>query len=158
MSTFALVDDATGLVVNRIVLDNEIDWPIPIGRHLVEEVDASFDIGGVFKDGLYSAPEPTPGMAMSIIHPISDRQFYQQLAVAGIITEDMALASNAAVIPAPLLALVGQMPSEAQFAAKMILAGATVFERNHPLTEAIGQAYGMSAAEIDAFFLAAAQL
>jgi hypothetical protein len=44
-----------------------------------------------------------------------DRQFYQQLAVMHVITEDEALASNAAVIPAPLLAIIDQMPAEQQF-------------------------------------------
>ncbi len=71
---------------------------------------------------------------------ISDRQFFQQLAVAGIITEAQALASNAAVIPAPLLAIIEEMPQDQQFAAKMVVSGATVFERNHPITIAIGTA------------------
>jgi hypothetical protein len=40
----------------------------------------------------------------------------------------------------------------------MIISGSTVFERNNPLTIAIGTAYGMMAAQIDAFFTAAAVL
>jgi hypothetical protein len=97
---------------------------------------------------------PPPPVPVSI----SDRQFFQQLAVAGIITRDQALASNAAVIPAPLLTIIDAMPSDQQFAAKMLVSGATVFERNHPMTVAIGTAYGMTSEQVDAFFQAAAAL
>lgn len=96
-------------------------------------------------------PPPVPSS-------ISDRQFFQQLAVVDIITEEQAMAANAAVIPPPLLALIEQMPEEQQFSAKMIVSGATMFERSHPMTVAIGTAYGMSSEQIDEFFRAAAAL
>lgn len=96
--------------------------------------------------------------ASPVPQSISDRQFFQQLAIVGIITPDQALASNAAVIPAPLLTIIEQMPADQQFAAKMLVSGATVFERSHPMTIAIGAAYGWSAAQIDDFFRAAATL
>lgn len=100
----------------------------------------------------------TPPPAPVVPQSISDRQFFQQLAVQGIITEDQALAANAAVIPAPLVALIDAMPADQQFGAKMIVSGATVFERSNSLTIAIGTAYGMSSDQIDAFFRAAAAL
>ena len=53
---------------------------------------------------------------------------------------------------------INAMPADQQFAAKMLVSGATVFERNHPMTIAIGAAYGMTSDEIDAFFRAAAAL
>lgn len=99
-----------------------------------------------------------------VVQSISDRQFYQQLAVLGIISEAEALASNAAVIPAPLLVLIDGdtdhvgLPEGQRFAARMLLGGATVFERNHPMTIAIGAAYGWTGEQIDGFFAAAAQL
>lgn len=96
--------------------------------------------------------------ATPVPQSISDRQFFQQLAIVGIITTDQALASNAAVIPAPLLTIIDAMPADQQFAAKMLVSGATVFERSHPMTIAIGAAYGWSAAQIDDFFRAAATL
>jgi|GraSoiStandDraft_54_1057290.scaffolds.fasta_scaffold5757966_1 hypothetical protein len=40
----------------------------------------------------------------------------------------------------------------------MIVSGATVFERQNPLTISIGTAYGMTSDQIDAFFLAASLL
>ncbi len=98
-------------------------------------------------------PPPAP-----VPSSISDRQFFQQLAIAGIITEDQALASNAAVIPAPLLAIISSMPADQQFNAKMIISGATTYERSNPLTIEIGSAYGMSSDQIDEFFRAAAGL
>lgn len=103
-------------------------------------------------------PQPYLEPPASVPHSISDRQFFQQLSVAGIITEDDALASNAAVIPPPLVAIIEAMPGSQQFSAKMLVSGATVFERDHPMTLAIGAAYGWTPAQIDDFFRAAALL
>jgi hypothetical protein len=90
---------------------------------------------------------------------ISDRQFFQQLAVQGVITQDEALAAvKTGSIPAALQTLINGLPADQQFAATMLIAGATAFERYHPLTTAIGQAYGWSADQIDALFRAAAVL
>lgn len=89
---------------------------------------------------------------------ISDRQFFQQLAIEGIISEAEALASNAAVIPQPLLDIIDAMPAENQFAAKMLVSGATVFERHHEMTIVIGAARGMTSEQVDDFFRAAARL
>lgn len=102
-----------------------------------------------------STPTPDPN---AVPASISDRQFFQQLAVLGVITEDEALAANAAIIPAALVAIIDQMPAEQQFAAKMLVSSATVFERNHPMTEAIGVSYGWTSEQIDDFFRAAAKL
>lgn len=91
--------------------------------------------------------------------PISKRQFYQQLAVAGIITQDEALAVLATgALPPALAVIVGKMAADQQFPAKMALIGGGDFDRNHPLTIAIGAARGMTPAQIDAFFNAAAAL
>jgi len=146
------VIDAQGLIVNRIV--GAVELP---GHLCVREGDTPFEIGGSYIDGVYTPPfeppiEPLPPP------PISDRQFFQQLASVGIISEAEALAANAAVIPPPLLAVIEALPAEQQFAAKMLVSGATVFERDHPMTVAIGAAYGWSPAEIDDFFRDAAQL
>lgn len=90
---------------------------------------------------------------------ISDRQFFQQLAVNGTITQAEALAAvQTGAIPAVLEAFVDALPEADQFGARMLLSGATVFLRDHPLTAAIGAAQGMDSAEIDAFFIAADKL
>lgn len=103
-----------------------------------------------------SRPPPAP----VVPRDISDRQFFQQAAIAGVVTQAEALAAvQTGTIPAVLQAMVDaiQDPDE-QFAATMILSGATVFERTHPLTEAIGVGAGWSSEQIDQFFIAAAQL
>ena len=95
----------------------------------------------------FSAPEPEPEPVPS---EISDRQFFQELANRELITEaeaEDAVASG--VIPASLLALVEGLPAGQQFSARMFLKGATRFERGHPMTKAIGFAYGMTSEEID---------
>jgi hypothetical protein len=56
------------------------------------------------------------------------------------------------------MAIVSAMPADQQFNAGMLLSGATVFQRSHPMTAAIGAAYGSSDDLIDAFFRAAATL
>lgn len=56
------------------------------------------------------------------------------------------------------MAIVSAMPADQQFNAEMLLSGATVFQRSHPMTAAIGAAYGWSDAQIDAFFRTAARI
>lgn len=91
---------------------------------------------------------------------ISDRQFFQQAAIAGVITQAEALAAvQTGTIPSVLAAIVDSIPDAAQkFAAQMLLAGATEFSRTHPLTDAIGAALTWTPEQIDQFFSAAAQL
>jgi hypothetical protein len=158
MAIYAVIE-ANGAIVNSILLEDVSAWQ-PQGAHtIILDDNQAYQIGGTLIDGVYTAPvvelpQPTPLFLLSI----SDRQFFQQLAVLGVITQDEALASNAAVIPQPLLDIIDAMPADQQFNAKMIVSGATVFERNNPLTIAIGTAYGWSSAQIDAFFVAAAKL
>lgn len=102
----------------------------------------------------YAAPlTPVPQI-------ISDRQFFQQAAVAGLITQAEALAAvQTGSIPAMLQMVVDELPDANQrFAATMLLAGATQFERNHPLTVEVGTHLGLTTAQVDDFFIAAAQL
>ncbi|UTD28231.1 hypothetical protein [Bradyrhizobium sp. WD16] len=122
--------------------------------------DAANRDRAAYHEWLANGGVPDPYVAPPPVAPrsISDRQFYQQLAIEGIISEADALAANAAVIPPALLAVIDAMPTAEQFGAKMIVSGATTFERNDPLTVRIGMAQGWSAARIDAFFIAAAAL
>lgn len=90
---------------------------------------------------------------------ISDRQFFQQLAVVGVITQDEALAAvKTGTIPVAMQALVAGLPADQQFGAEMLLSGATIFYRNHPLTISFGNAYGWTPSQIDDFFIAAGNL
>ena len=90
---------------------------------------------------------------------ISDRQFFQQLAIMGLITEAEALdAVGPGILPASMLALIDQLPADQRFPAKITLTGATTFRRDHPLTPVLGGMYGLDDAALDALWAAGAQL
>lgn len=128
--------------------DEAIEWYNPaIAPVTNQQIESEYQ-------RLLALPEPVN------IPAISDRQFFQQAAVAGMISQDEALAAVATgTIPPSLAVIVDAMTDPAaQFAAKMLLSGATVFERQHPLTDAIGVALNMTSEQIDAFFVAAALL
>ncbi|MBC9876335.1 hypothetical protein G8O24_03110 [Bradyrhizobium sp. INPA01-394B] len=106
-----------------------------------------------------NTPGPYIVPAAAVPPAISDRQFFQQLALQGIVSQDDALAAvRTGVIPAALQQLINGLPADEQFGATMIVAGATTFERWHPLTIAIATAYGWSSDQLDTFFRAAAVL
>lgn len=101
----------------------------------------------------YAAPpQPVPD-------EISDRQFFQQMAIEGRITEQEALdAVGSGVIPTAMDALVERLPENQRFAARMLIRGATTFRRTHPVTELIGQLYGLDSAQIDDLWRNASKL
>jgi len=101
-----------------------------------EERFGRFDRASVLAEcqRLASLPAPPPDV-------ISDRQFAQALALAGTITEAEALAWAArGELPEAMedaLALIPETDGQ-RFGARMMLAGATIFERSHPLTDQLG--------------------
>jgi len=98
-------------------------------------------------------------MVNDVPRTISRRQFYQQLALTGTITTAEALAAmKTGDIPASIDQFLDQLTPEERFNAEMILTGANEFVRDHPLVAAIGDAEGLSDAQIDQFFMAAALL
>lgn len=91
-------------------------------------------------------PPPVPPV-------ISDRQFFQGLAINGTITQQEALdAVMTGTIPAALETFVTQMPAEDQFPARMLLSGAIEFHRDHPLVSAVGAAFAWTDTDIDDFW------
>lgn len=97
--------------------------------------------------------EPPPPVPSSI----SDIQFFWQLHIMGIISEDDAIKSNQGVIPAPLLDLINEMPEEKRGQTKMKISGSTVYYRENEITKTIGALYGMTEQQIDEFFIAASK-
>lgn len=84
---------------------------------------------------------------------ISDRQFFQQLAVIGTITEAEAEAEVATgTLPPAMVDLIALLPEPAQFPARMLLKGATVFQRNHEMTDTIAWLYGWTSEDVDTLF------
>lgn len=106
-----------------------------------------------------NVPAPLPVEPAPVPAEISDRQFFQQLAVQRVITQDEALAAvKTGDIPAALQRVIDGLPPGQQFEATMIVSGATTFQREHPLTVAIGSACHWTSDQIDALFQAAAEL
>ena len=96
---------------------------------------------------------------INVPQTISDRQFFQQLAIAKVISQEEALAAvKTGDIPSALSGFIAALPDAARFNAEMLLSGATVFQRDHPLTNAVATAQGMTADQVDEFFRQAAKL
>lgn len=99
-------------------------------------------------------PEP-----QAVPSSISDRQFAQQLAVLGTITEAEALAWAArGELPGAMEMAIAALPEEARFGARMLLSSATTYERNHPLVGALADLLGYDDSELDDLWRAAAIL
>lgn len=88
-------------------------------------------------------PLPVPNI-------ISDRQFFQQLAILGLITQQEALdAVKTGALPAGLGALLTNVSPDNFFAAEMLLSGSTEFHRDHALTALLGQGFGWTSSQLD---------
>lgn len=142
----------TDTIITKIEDGVEQMLLVGVDGPMQQEYQAWLDAGNTLEP--YIPPAP------SVPQMISDRQFFQQAAVAQIITQAEALAAvQTGTIPSMLQMIVdGIADPDQKFAATMLLAGATVFERNHPLTEAVGAALGWTSGQIDQFFISAAQL
>ncbi len=111
------------------------------------------------RDGLAAQLAAREAPAADVLPAISDRQFFQALALAGAITPDAALAAvMTGRLPAPIEAAVTALPAAERFAARMLLSGATAFERGHPMVAQLGTALGYDAAALDALWRQAATL
>lgn len=104
-------------------------------------------------------PEPYEPPPAPVPNEISDRQFFQQLAIMGLITEADAIAAVATgTLPPAMAGFIDQLPADQRFAARMALQGATTFVRSNPLVETFGEMQGMTPEQIDDLWREAAQL
>ena len=139
------------------------EWLIP--AHSTLEAPPSIPDGyqarrsnGAWVLELVPAPED-PDAPATPSRVISDRQFFQQLALAGFIERSEALAAvKTGEIPQALSGLLDNLPLDARFNAEMLLSGATQFDRYHPLVAQIAAAQGMTDDDVDQFWLAASVL
>ncbi len=121
-------------------------------------IEASDDVhaGDHFVEGRFVSPEVETG---SVPEEISDRQFFQQLSIMGLISEEEAEAAvSTGTLPPAMLVFIGQLPTEQQFPARMLLKGATSFRRSNPFVSEFGAMQGMTSSEIDDLWRAAAAL
>jgi hypothetical protein len=73
MAIYAVIEEATGKIVNSIVLDDVDAWPVPEGHFIVEQTDVPLGIGGIYIDGVYTPP-PQPSLPPPPINPDLDSQ------------------------------------------------------------------------------------
>jgi hypothetical protein len=90
---------------------------------------------------------------------ISDRQFFQQLAVIGAITQQEAKdAVKTGEIPQAMQAVIDDMDEADRFAAEMIVSGAVEYRRDHNLVAVFANAMGWTSDQVDDLFRAASAL
>jgi hypothetical protein len=108
--------------------------------------------------GVTVVPDPAPvPVPPPPVETISNRQFYQQLAVLGVVTEHQALAAvTIGTLPGSIASFANAETDK--FAAEMQLRGGTAFNRHDPLFMALGQVLGFTPKQLDDFWIAAAQL
>lgn len=148
--TYCTVEDDGRIRVST----NDPTRLVPDGLRVIRiaETLAKSEIEGKFinlQTGALSDPPPV------VPASISDRQFFQQLSVQGLITRQEALdAVKMGYVPSALDAIVQAITDpDARFEAEMLISGATEFRRDHPVTRQIGAAIGWSEAQIDEFFI-----
>lgn len=124
----------------------DIAPPAPQEGFVVRFAGGAWGYSPIEAPELPPTEEPTPYTPPSI----SDRQFFHILAIDSLITEAEALtAVKTGDAPAAFETFIESLPEGERFNARMLLEGATTFERNHPLTAAFGGMYGMTSGEID---------
>lgn len=151
---------ADGLVVEIVHLPEGV--PLAEAFHPdagFVEAPAEIHVGMRYEDGAFLPPPDPAPIVLPVPAAISDRQFAQQLAILGVITEPEGLAWAArGELPAALEAALTEMPEGERFGARMLLAAATTYERQHPLVAQLGAALDYDTSALDALWRAAAQL
>lgn len=120
----------------------------------------TFGPGGTVYGATWTGSEIIRQAADNVPEEISRRQFFQQLAVAGIITNAEALAAmKSGAVPQALQAIIDALPTEQdRFNAEMLVVGADTFYRTHPLTETVRLAMQWTEEQRDNFWLEASKL
>lgn len=102
---------------------------------------------------------PTEDTPIAVPNEISKRQFYQQLAIEGLITEAEALSViQSGVLPAAMESFISQLPTDMQFSTRMLLAGAQTFERGHAMSQAFEAHMNFTEAQVDQIWIDASKL
>jgi hypothetical protein len=159
MQRYVIIDTATKQIITVFEYDAAPSNPPPGFEAGIIAVQNDMAGPGWSWTGTELLPPPSPVIVPIVAGAISRRQFFQQLAAEGIVSQNDALAAvRTGALPTPLQTIVNGLPADQQFSAQMLLCGATEFQRSHPLTAAIGAAYGWTSEQIDTFFIAAVAL
>jgi len=107
-------------------------------------------------DAVFAAHDPTLTL---VPQNVSARQFYQQLAIYGEITQQEALDVVRAGILPPLIAdFIASLPADQQFSAQMQFSGGIAMPRHEPLIEQFLAWDQWTSAEADNLFRDASKL
>lgn len=156
LSGFFLLGSQPGLPGEVAAIERETGVLVA-GDHAL--IGARLDPAWAGAASVIVAAEAPPVTAEPVPFAISDRQFAQQLAVLGKITEPEAVAWAArGDLPATLEEAVVALPAPMQFTARMLLSSATTYERSHPLVSALGDLLSYDEAGLDDLWRAAAVL
>lgn len=138
------VFDVDGGITMQVVFEETGPDPIlftahaydiePHGRELFNRAQAG-EFGQIEAYTAPPVPEPI------VVDAISDRQFALQARDLGFLTQAEAVAFvSSGSLPALLVAFIASLPTQsARDDAEITIAGATVLERRHPLTIALGE-------------------
>lgn len=156
MARTAIVD-AASTVAN--VIEADFGFTLP-GFTLVPSDTAG--IGDVYdpETGTFAPPATSEPAPEPVPDEVSDRQFFQQLALEGAITQDEALeAVSVGTLPSTLSTALAQIPDPTErFNAVITLVGATTYKRSHPLTGLLGQILDKDGDALDELWRKAAAL
>lgn len=139
------------VVVNVIEVDLAnipdwcVDWP---------DAGAEVDIGFTHSNGSFF-PQPTPAPDFEAIRATMKLSFPQLL--IGLVSEEWISEAEGdawadGTLPAAVLAVIGTLPSEMQFAARTRAKRPSEVVRLDPLVQALGAIQGKTDAELDTFF------
>lgn len=127
------------------------------GAVAISQVDHHDDWDDLISSGIAIGPYMPPPHAVPL--EISDRQFAQQLAILGAITEAEAIGWAArGDLPVAMETAISALPEGDRFAARMLLSSATTYQRAHPLVSALGGLLSYDAQAIDDIWRSAALL
>jgi hypothetical protein len=155
MATYAIFENTGGLIVNRIVLDNLSQWQIPPGHSAVNDTNSPMAIGGKYISGVY-VPPPDPAKFSPVIEQVSSRQFWTQMAVLNLISENEAIKALKGDIPHVIAQFIDTLPIEKRFQTRMIFE-ASDFQRFRVSSD-LQACFSLSPEAVDQFFKNAAAL
>lgn len=139
--------DLASLAASATFLNVDGKWSIPEWNEAIlgaKPTDA--DLAEVI-----ALPDPDP--ARVIPEVISVRQFFQQLAIDGDITQAEALAAvQTRALPQKLADAIASLPKSRQFSANMLVCGAVEFHRSNETVTLLGQALNKDADALDALW------
>lgn len=155
----------SGFALEKVSTKTDLEWwgsvpgtvRVPGEKITVDAASVGWEFGDyriVARDKEF--PDPIPPRPA----PVSDRQFAHALWLKGIITHEEAMDFvKIGTIPAALDQVISGIEDETQRkSAELLVAGATIFERDHPVTEALRSALAMTSEETDALWQEASAL